>query len=163
MSQSQTTANTLAATLDRRTRDRGHHPLLTVYDDLVDARTELSYATADNWASKTANLLVEELALQPGDTVALDVAGHWTAAVITLACWKAGLAVRRSRRTCGAAMCRACARFLRDPCSPLATGCVPSHVHPWRRGPASCCSARRSTCSPTTTTTRTSTPHRPRW
>jgi len=88
-----TTANTLADVIRTQTRDRQHRPLLTVYDDAVGARTELSYATADNWAAKTANLLVEELDLGPGALVALDVDGHWTAAVLTLACWKAGIAV----------------------------------------------------------------------
>lgn len=88
-----TTTNTLAAVLRTRIRDRQHRPMLTVYDDTVGARTELSYATADNWAAKTANLLVEQLDLGPGATVALDVDGHWTSAVLTLACWKAGIAV----------------------------------------------------------------------
>lgn len=88
-----TTASTLADVIRTQTRDRQDRPLLTVYDDTVDARTELSYATADNWAAKSANLLVEQLELGPGATVALDVDGHWTAAVLTLACWKAGIAV----------------------------------------------------------------------
>lgn len=85
--------NTLVDLVRTSTLDRQHRPLLTVYDDTVGTRTELSYATADNWASKTANLLIEELDLRPGAVVALDVDGHWTAAVLTLACWKAGMAV----------------------------------------------------------------------
>lgn len=84
---------TLAEAIRIRTRERHHRPLLTVYDDTVAARTELSYATADNWAAKTANLLAEELGLGPGATAVLDLDGHWTAAVLTLACWKAGVAV----------------------------------------------------------------------
>ena len=76
------------------TRSAGHAPLLTWYDDLTGARTELSYATLDNWAAKTANLLSEELDVGPGTSVALDLDGHWTAAVLTLACWKVGAALR---------------------------------------------------------------------
>lgn len=90
-----TTTNTLADVLRTRTRDRQHRPLLTAYDDTVGTRTELSYATADNWAAKSANLLAEELELGPGATVALDLDGHWTTAVLALACWRAGIAVTR--------------------------------------------------------------------
>lgn len=81
---------TLADVLTERTRDRGHRPLVTIYDDTTDARTELSYATADNWAGKSANLLVEELDVGAGSVVGLDLDGHWTATVLALACWKAG-------------------------------------------------------------------------
>jgi len=90
-----TSTSTFADIMSARTRDRQHRPLLTVYDDTVGTRTELSYATVDNWAAKSANLLVEELDLGPGATVALDLDGHWTTAVLTLACWKAGIAVTR--------------------------------------------------------------------
>jgi uncharacterized protein (TIGR03089 family) len=90
-----TSTNTFADIMSARTRDRQHRPLLTVYDDTVGTRTELSYATVDNWAAKSANLLVEELELGPGATVALDLDGHWTTAAMTLACWKAGIAVTR--------------------------------------------------------------------
>lgn len=87
-------AGTLPAMLAAQTRQLQDRPLLTMYDDLTGARTELSYATADNWASKTANLLVEEFAIGPGATVDLDLAGHWTTVAVTLACWKIGAAVR---------------------------------------------------------------------
>jgi uncharacterized protein (TIGR03089 family) len=84
---------TLARAVGDRTRALRDRPLLTAYDDRTHARTELSYATADNWAAKTAHLLVEEVGVGPGDTVLLDLDGHWTAAVITLACWKLGAGV----------------------------------------------------------------------
>jgi len=67
--------------------------MLTAYDDVTGARTELSYATVDNWAAKTANLLAEEFDVRPGATVALDLDGHWTTVPVTLACWKLGAAV----------------------------------------------------------------------
>lgn len=84
--------STLADLLTERTRTLGHRPFVTWYDDATGARTELSYATADNWAGKAANLLVEELEVTPAAVVALDLDGHWAAAVLTLACWKAGAA-----------------------------------------------------------------------
>lgn len=88
------TAGTLADLIGRRTHNEQHRPLVTMYDDRTGGRTELSYATADNWASKTANLLREEFDVGPGDIVTLDVDGHWTATVLALACWKVGAAVR---------------------------------------------------------------------
>jgi uncharacterized protein (TIGR03089 family) len=81
---------TLAALSTARTRREGHRPLLTYYDDVTGARTELSYATLDNWAAKTANLLIEEFDVGPGDTIGLALDGHWTAAAILLACWRIG-------------------------------------------------------------------------
>lgn len=81
---------TLADLVATRTRHRGHRPLLTWYDDLTGARTELSYATADNWAAKIANMLAEEFDAGPGSTIALDLDGHWTTAALVLACWKLG-------------------------------------------------------------------------
>lgn len=80
----------LAAT---QTDDRGHAPYVTFYDDDSGERTELSYATFDNWASKTANLLVEELEVSPGDRVATVLGNHWTTIVVTFACWKVGASV----------------------------------------------------------------------
>ena len=80
----------LGALLGEQTRRLGHAPLLTYYDDAGGERTELSYATFDNWVSKTANLLAEELAVQPGGSVALRVDDHWTGAVIALAALRTG-------------------------------------------------------------------------
>lgn len=84
-----------------RLRDK---PLITMYDDLTGARTELSYATADNWASKTANLLVEEFDIGPGATVAVDLTGHWTTVAVALACWKVGAAVHCDGGSAGSAL-----------------------------------------------------------
>lgn len=85
---------TLPMMIAEQSRRQGDQPLMTMYDHLTGARTELSYATADNWASKTANLLVEEFDLSAGATVALDLTGHWTTVALALACWKVGAAVR---------------------------------------------------------------------
>lgn len=67
-------------------------PFLTYYDDQTGERVELSYATTDNWVAKTANLVQDELALAPGDEVAILLPTHWQTPIWLLACWSAGVA-----------------------------------------------------------------------
>ncbi|WFE64033.1 TIGR03089 family protein [Micromonospora sp. WMMD714] len=69
-------------------------PLLTWYDDATGERTELSGATLANWVAKTANLLVDELALSPGDRAGVLLPPHWQTAAVLLGCWSAGVTVR---------------------------------------------------------------------
>lgn len=66
-------------------------PFLTYYDDHTGERVELSYATTDNWVAKTANLIQDELALAPGDEVAILLPTHWQTPIWLLACWTAGV------------------------------------------------------------------------
>lgn len=66
-------------------------PFLTYYDDQTGERVELSYATCDNWVAKTANLIQDELALAPGDEVAVLLPTHWQTPIWLLACWSAGV------------------------------------------------------------------------
>ncbi|GAA1971021.1 TIGR03089 family protein [Catenulispora subtropica] len=66
-------------------------PFLTYYDDHTGERVELSYATTDNWVAKTANLIQDELALAPGDEVAILLPTHWQTPIWLLACWAAGV------------------------------------------------------------------------
>ncbi|MQA95651.1 MAG: TIGR03089 family protein [Streptosporangiales bacterium] len=66
-------------------------PFVTAYDDADGSRIELSYATFDNWVAKTANLLVDELCVDPGERVALALPTHWQRSVWLQACWSAGL------------------------------------------------------------------------
>ncbi|MEV0805162.1 TIGR03089 family protein [Micromonospora sp. NPDC050200] len=68
-------------------------PLLTWYDDATGERTELSGATLANWVAKTANLVVDELALSPGDSAGVLLPPHWQTAAVLLGCWSAGLTV----------------------------------------------------------------------
>ncbi|SCF36022.1 TIGR03089 family protein [Micromonospora viridifaciens] len=68
-------------------------PLLTWYDDATGERTELSGATCANWVAKTANLLVDDAALGPGDTAAVLLPPHWQTAAVLLGCWSAKLTV----------------------------------------------------------------------
>jgi uncharacterized protein (TIGR03089 family) len=66
-------------------------PLVTFYDDATGERVELSVATFANWVAKTANLLQDELSVEPGDRVALLLPAHWQTAVWLLACSSVGV------------------------------------------------------------------------
>jgi uncharacterized protein (TIGR03089 family) len=83
----------LSHLIRRRVSARGHAPFLTYFDDTTGERTEFSYATFDNWVSKTANLLSEEFNAGRGSRVALAVGAHWTAVVTAFACWRIGACV----------------------------------------------------------------------
>ena len=79
-------------TLRQAVITRGSEPLLTWYDPLTSARTELSVRTFANWVDKTANLLRE---LDAADSVvagAVSVShpGHWMSLIWPLAAWQAG-------------------------------------------------------------------------
>lgn len=65
-------------------------PLITHYDDAVGSRIELSVATLANWAAKTANWLVEEFDVEPGDEVAVDLPAHWQTAGVLFGAWWCG-------------------------------------------------------------------------
>lgn len=81
--------------LNRRSRIDGSAPFLTTYQS--DQRTELSVRSFANWVAKTANLMTDDLGLDPGDRVELRLAGqhpgHWMTLVWTMAVWQAGLCV----------------------------------------------------------------------
>ncbi|MGB3441467.1 MAG: TIGR03089 family protein [Actinophytocola sp.] len=68
-------------------------PLITHYDDAEDTRVELSVATMRNWAAKTANWLVDELDVEPGDRVAVLLPAHWQTAAVFLGAWWCGAEV----------------------------------------------------------------------
>lgn len=59
-------------------------PRLTVYDESTGARMDFSAQTLDNWASKIANMLEEELDLDHGSVIAIDLPVGWQAAVTAL-------------------------------------------------------------------------------
>ncbi len=84
---------TIAETFQRRVSSDPARPLLTWYDGETGERTELSGATLGNWVAKTANLLVDECGLGPGDTAGIQLPPHWQTAAILLACWTVGLTV----------------------------------------------------------------------
>lgn len=68
-------------------------PLITYYDRTSGERTELSAATFDNWVSKTANLMRDELLLEPGAMVGIAMAPHWQSAAIMCGAWRLGCCV----------------------------------------------------------------------
>jgi uncharacterized protein (TIGR03089 family) len=83
--------------LAARLRTSPGSPLLTAYDDRSGERTELSVTTYANWVSKTANLLTDELGLDEGDVLLLDLPAHWLVPVFLGAAWSAGLVVTTQR------------------------------------------------------------------
>ncbi|MFL6158675.1 MAG: TIGR03089 family protein [Marmoricola sp.] len=72
---------TLPALLERRLGADPGQPLVTYYDDSTGERTELSVKTWANWVSKTANLFADELMLDPGDDLRIDLPPHWLGTV----------------------------------------------------------------------------------
>jgi uncharacterized protein (TIGR03089 family) len=74
------------------TRDAGR-PLVTCYDDLTGERTELSVATYANWVAKVCSLLTDELDVERGGRLLVDLPVHWLAPVVLGAAWAGGLEV----------------------------------------------------------------------
>ena len=87
------TPRTFPELIAHRLRADPGQPLFTAYDDATGERTELSSTTYANWVSKTANLFTNELGLDAGNTVLLDLPPHWLVPVFLGAAWSAGLAV----------------------------------------------------------------------
>lgn len=75
----------LASLWRTRTARLGPRPLLTYHDFGTGERVELSYATLENWTSKTANLIQDELLAEPGSRFLLAAPPHWMTAVWALA------------------------------------------------------------------------------
>ncbi|HET6151532.1 MAG TPA: TIGR03089 family protein [Marmoricola sp.] len=83
--------STLLDLLARRLASDPAQPLITFYDDATGERTELSVKTYANWVSKTANLFLDELMLDPGDQLTIDLPPHWLGAVFVGGAWACGL------------------------------------------------------------------------
>jgi uncharacterized protein (TIGR03089 family) len=66
-------------------------PLVTYYDDGTGERVELSFATYANWVAKTGSLLQDELTLERGALVAVDLPTHWLGTVWLGAAWSLGM------------------------------------------------------------------------
>ena len=73
-------------------RDAGR-PLVTFYDDATGERTELSVTTYANWVAKVASLLLDELEVEHGSRLLVDLPTHWLAPVVLGAAWAGGLEV----------------------------------------------------------------------
>lgn len=76
-------------------------PRLTVYNESTGARMDFSAQTLDNWASKIANMLLEELDLDEGSTITLDLPVSWQAAVTATGALATGVDVRFSSEPAG--------------------------------------------------------------
>ncbi len=87
------TPQTIPAVVAERISADPGSPLLTYYDNAIGMRIELSGATLDNWAAKTANMLVDGLGLGAGDRAAVLLPPHWLHAAVVLGTWAAGLAL----------------------------------------------------------------------
>jgi uncharacterized protein (TIGR03089 family) len=68
-------------------------PLVTFYDDRTGERTELSVATYANWVAKVSSLLADELDLERGQRLLVDLPAHWLGTVALGAAWNCGLEV----------------------------------------------------------------------
>ncbi len=87
---------TFSAVLTDLLRADAGRPLVTFYDDATGERVELSVTTYANWVAKAASLLVDELDLEKGQTLRLDLPPHWLGTVFLGAAWTAGLVVTGS-------------------------------------------------------------------
>jgi uncharacterized protein (TIGR03089 family) len=81
--------DTLLGRFDAAVRADQARPLLTWYRPAAGARVELSAATAANWVAKAAGLFRDELDLQPGGRVHVDVGAHWLGCLLVLGIWRA--------------------------------------------------------------------------
>ncbi len=85
--------DTFPRLLESLLRNSPGRPLVTAYDEATGDRTELSVTTYANWVAKTANLLLEEYLLDPGDRVRLALPPHWLTTVFLGAAWSTGLVI----------------------------------------------------------------------
>lgn len=77
-------ARDITSLLDALQASDPGRPRLTWYGPDGE-RIELSARVLANWVVKTANLLGDDLGIEPGDAVALDLPGHWRTTVWQLA------------------------------------------------------------------------------
>lgn len=84
---------TFTAVLDHRLRREPGRPLVTFYDQLSGERVELSTTTWANWIAKAGSLLIDELGLERGDRLGIDLPTHWLGTVFLGAAWSTGLTV----------------------------------------------------------------------
>ncbi|MBH5297113.1 TIGR03089 family protein [Corynebacterium ulcerans] len=68
-------------------------PRLTVYNESTGARLDFSAQTLDNWAAKVANMLREELDLEQGSLISLELPASWQCVAIVLGAMAAGIDV----------------------------------------------------------------------
>lgn len=99
------TPSTFADVLAQRLRHEPGRPLVTFYDDATGERVELSATTWANWVAKAGSLLVDELDLERGDRIRIDLPAHWLGTVFLGAAWSAGLIVTDADDGLAAVVC----------------------------------------------------------
>ncbi|WP_435769768.1 TIGR03089 family protein [Nocardioides sp. SYSU DS0651] len=85
--------STFSGVLAERLQHDPGQPLVTFYDHGTGERVELSVTTYANWVAKASSLLVDELDLERGDRIRVDLPPHWLGTVFLGAAWTAGLVV----------------------------------------------------------------------
>lgn len=73
-------------------RALGPRPALAWFGEVQ--RIELSGAVLANWVIKAIGHFADEIALEPGDLVVLDLPPHWKRLVLALAAWALGARVQ---------------------------------------------------------------------
>jgi len=68
-------------------------PLVTFYDDTTGERTELSVKTWATWVAKVSSLLADELEVEHGDRLLVELPAHWLGTVVLGAAWGCGIEV----------------------------------------------------------------------
>ncbi len=91
------TFSTFAEAMAAQLRADAARPLVTFYDDATGERIELSVVTYSNWVNKTAGLVQDELDVERGGLVLLDLPTHWLGVVWLGAAWTGGLCVTTDR------------------------------------------------------------------
>jgi uncharacterized protein (TIGR03089 family) len=84
---------TFAQILSRQLASDPGRPLVTFYDDASGERTELSVTTWANWVAKVASLLADELEVEHGSRLLVDLPTHWLGTVVLGAAWRCGFEV----------------------------------------------------------------------
>lgn len=77
-------------------------PRLTVYNEADGTRMDFSAQTTENWASKVANFLREELDLDDGSAILVDLPVSWQTVMISLGALAAGVTVHFATDTVAA-------------------------------------------------------------
>lgn len=94
---------TFSDLLQASLRSDPSRPLVTFYDDATGERVELSVTTYANWVAKTAGLVQDELDVERGGVLLLDLPTHWLGPVWLGAAWLLGLAVTTDPERAGEA------------------------------------------------------------
>ena len=77
-------------------------PRITIYDDQAGTHLDFSAKLLENWTAKVANMLREELDLEPGDSIYINLPIGWQPVMIALGAIAAEIQVSFEPATTGA-------------------------------------------------------------